>query len=139
MVEFEPKIIAFSCNYCAYAAADLAGMSRLRYPPNIRIIKLQCTGMLDPVYVLEALTLGADGVLVAGCHPGECHFIKGNLYARRRVSMLKKLLEVLGIEPRRLRLEWISASEGIKFAGVAKDFVEEIKELGPNPVKGISE
>lgn len=139
MVEFEPKIIAFSCNYCAYAAADLAGMSRIRYPPNVRIIRLQCTGMLDPIYVLEALTLGADGVLVAGCHPGECHFIRGNLYARRRVSMVKKLLEVLGIEPKRLRLEWISASEGIKFAEVIKEFVEELRELGPNPLKVVSE
>ncbi len=134
----EPRIIAFFCNFCSYLAADMAGVSRIQYPPNVRIIRLMCTGRLSPLYILEAFARGADGVLVAGCHPGDCHFIKGNLYARRRVSMLKKLLEMMGIDPRRLRLEWVSASEGNKLANVIKEFVEEVRSLGANPLKEVN-
>ena len=133
---FEPKIIGFLCNWCAYAGADLAGVSRIQYPPNIRIIRVMCSGRIDPAFVLEAFKDGADGVLVAGCHvPSDCHYISGNFKALRRITLLKKALKELGIEPERLRLEWISASEGDKFAAVVCDMVEEIKNLGPNPVK----
>lgn len=130
--DFEPKIIAFCCNWCSYAGADLAGVSRLQYPPNVRIIRVLCSGRIEPDFVLRALELGADGVLVAGCHPGDCHYISGNLKAEKRFSMLTKLLEVLGIDAHRARLEWISASEGPKFANTITEFVEEIKKLGPN-------
>ena len=130
--DFEPKIIAFCCNWCSYAGADLAGVSRLQYPPNVRIIRVLCSGRIEPDFVLRALELGADGVLVAGCHPGDCHYISGNLKAEKRFNMLTKLLGVLGIDTRRARLEWISASEGPKFAGTITEFVEQIKELGPN-------
>ena len=133
---FEPKIIGFLCNWCAYAGADLAGVSRIQYPPNIRIIRVMCSGRIDPAFVLEAFKDGADGVLVAGCHvPSDCHYISGNFKALRRITLLKKALKELGIEPERLRLEWISASEGDKFAAVVCDMVEELKNLGPNPVK----
>jgi len=134
--EFEPKIVGFLCNWCAYAGADLAGVSRIQYPPNIRIIRVMCSGRVDPLFILEAFKNGADGVLLAGCHPpADCHYISGNLKAQRRVALLKNLLREFGIEPERLRLEWISASEGDKFATVIKDMVEEIKKLGPNPLK----
>ena len=133
--EFEPIIIAFCCNWCAYAGADLAGVSRIQYPPNIRIIRVMCTGMVDESYILKAFENGADGVLVAGCHPGDCHYISGNLKAEKEVEKTKKLLDLMGLESRRLRLEWISASEGEKFARVVKEFVEELKKLGPNPLK----
>jgi len=133
---FEPKIIAFTCNWCAYAGADLAGVSRLKYPENVRIIRVMCTGRVDPVFVLKAFTSGADGVLVGGCHIGDCHYLRGNALARRRATMLKKLLKYVGIEPERLRLEWISASEGGKFVETVRDFVEQIRELGPNPLRG---
>jgi F420-non-reducing hydrogenase iron-sulfur subunit len=132
---FEPLIIAFCCNWCSYAGADLAGVSRLQYPPNVRIIRVLCSGRIEPDYVLRTLELGADGVLVAGCHPGDCHYISGNLKAEIRFKMLVKLLDLLGINPKRARLEWISASEGPKFAGTITEFVEEIKELGPNKFK----
>ena len=133
---FEPKIIGFLCNWCAYAGADLAGVSRIQYPPNIRIIRVMCSGRIDPAFVLEAFKDGADGVLVAGCHvPSDCHYISGNFKALRRITLLKKALKEFGIEPERLRLEWISASEGDKFAAVVCDMVEELKNLGPNPVK----
>jgi F420-non-reducing hydrogenase iron-sulfur subunit len=135
--EFEPKIIGFLCNWCAYAGADLAGVSRIQYPPNIRIVRVMCSGRVDPSFILEALKNGADGVLVAGCHlPSDCHYISGNFKALRRIKLLKKVLEQFGIEPERVRLEWISASEGDKFAMVVKDMVEQIKKLGPNPLKG---
>lgn len=135
--EFEPKIIGFLCNWCAYAGADLAGVSRIQYPPNIRIVRVMCSGRVDPSFILEALKDGADGVLVAGCHlPSDCHYISGNFKALRRIKLLKKVLEQFGIEPERVRLEWISASEGDKFAAVVKDMVEQIKKLGPNPSKG---
>jgi F420-non-reducing hydrogenase iron-sulfur subunit len=135
--DFEPKIIGFLCNWCAYAGADLAGVSRIQYPPNIRIIRVMCSGRVDPAFILEALKDGADGVLIAGCHlPSDCHYISGNFKALRRITLLKKVLQQLGIEPERVRLEWISASEGDKFATVVKDMVEEIRKLGPNPLKG---
>jgi F420-non-reducing hydrogenase iron-sulfur subunit len=134
--DFEPKIIGFLCNWCAYAGADLAGVSRIQYPPNIRIIRVMCSGRVDPAFILEALKDGADGVLVAGCHlPSDCHYISGNFKALRRITLLKKVLQQLGIEPERVRLEWISASEGDKFATVVKDMVEEIRKLGPNPLR----
>jgi F420-non-reducing hydrogenase iron-sulfur subunit len=132
---FEPKIIAFLCNWCSYAGADLAGVSRIQYPTNIRIIRVMCSGRIDPAFVLEAFRAGADGVLIAGCHlPSDCHYINGNSKALRRVVLLKIVLQQLGIEPERLRLEWISASEGSKFAATIKDMVQQIKELGPNPM-----
>lgn len=134
--EFEPKIIGFLCNWCSYAGADLAGVSRIQYPPNIRIIRVMCSGRIDPAFILEALKNGADGVLVAGCHlPSDCHYLSGNFKALRRVTLLKKVLKEFGIEPKRVRLEWISASEGDKFAAVVRDMVEQIKKLGPNPLK----
>ena len=133
--DFEPKIIGFLCNWCSYAGADLAGVSRIQYPPNIRIIRVMCSGRIDPAFVLEAFKDGADGVLVAGCHlPSDCHYISGNFKAQRRISLLKKVLKEFGIESERLRLEWISASEGDKFAAVVRDMTEQIRKLGPNPV-----
>jgi F420-non-reducing hydrogenase iron-sulfur subunit len=136
--EFEPKIIGFLCNWCSYAGADLAGVSRIQYPPNIRIIRVMCSGRIDPTFILEALKDGADGVLVAGCHlPSDCHYISGNFKTLRRVTLLKKVLRDFGIEPKRVRLEWISASEGDKFAAVVRDMVEEIKKLGPSPLKNM--
>jgi F420-non-reducing hydrogenase iron-sulfur subunit len=134
--EFEPKIIGFLCNWCAYAGADLAGVSRIQYPPNIRIIRVMCSGRIDPIFILEALKDGADGVLVAGCHlPSDCHYISGNFKALRRITLLKKVLQDFGIEPERVRLEWVSASEGDRFAAIVRDMVEQIKKLGPNPLK----
>ncbi len=136
--EFEPKIIGFLCNWCSYAGADLAGVSRIQYPPNRRIIRVMCSGRIDPVFVLEAFKDGADGVLVAGCHlPSDCHYISGNFKAQRRITLLKKTLEEFGIEPERLRLEWVSASEGDKFAAVVRDMVAQIKKLGPNPMSNV--
>ncbi len=134
--DFEPRIIGFLCNWCAYAGADLAGVSRIQYPPNIRIIRVMCSGRIDPAFVLEALKNGADGVLVAGCHlPSDCHYLSGNFKALRRITLLKKVLNDFGIEPQRVRLEWVSASEGDRFAAVVKDMVEEIRKLGPNPLR----
>jgi len=136
--EFEPKIIGFLCNWCSYAGADLAGVSRIQYPPNIRIIRVMCSGRIDPTFILEAFKDGADGVLVAGCHlPSDCHYISGNFKALRRVTLLKKVLSDFGIEPERVRLEWVSASEGDRFAAIVRDMVEEIKKLGPNPLKNM--
>jgi len=134
---FEPKIIGFLCNWCSYAGADLAGVSRIQYPPNIRIIRVMCSGRIDPTFVLEAFKDGADGVLVAGCHlPSDCHYISGNFKALRRITLMKNVLKEFGVEPERLRLEWISASEGDKFAAVVRNMVDEIKKLGPNLLKG---
>jgi len=133
--EFEPKIVGFLCNWCSYAGADLAGVSRIQYPPNLRIIRVMCSGRVDPAFVLEAFISGADGVLIAGCHPGDCHYIAGNYKAQRRGILLKKLLEQFGLEPQRLRIEFVSASEGAKFAAVVKEMVEDIKKLGPSPLK----
>ena len=133
--EFEPNIIGFLCNWCSYAGADLAGTSRLKYPPNIKSIRVMCSGRVDPIFILEALKKGADGVLVAGCHPGDCHYQSGNYKTNRRIKLLKKLLDELGVESSRVRFEYISASEGQKFAQVVTDFVTELKKLGPNPLK----
>ncbi len=133
---FEPKIIGFLCNWCSYAGADLAGVSRIQYPPNIRIVRVMCSGRIDPAFILTAFKDGADGVLVAGCHlPSDCHYISGNFKAQRRIALLRKVLKGFGIEPERVRLEWVSASEGDKFAAVVRDMVKQIKELGPNPLK----
>jgi F420-non-reducing hydrogenase iron-sulfur subunit len=133
---FEPKIIGFLCNWCSYAGADLAGVSRIQYPPNIRIIRVMCSGRIDPAFVLEAFKDGADGVLVAGCHvPSDCHYISGNFKAMRRINLLRRVLKDFGVEPERLRLEWISASEGDLWAAVVKSMVEDLKKLGPSPVK----
>jgi F420-non-reducing hydrogenase iron-sulfur subunit len=135
MKEFEPNIIGFLCNWCSYAGADLAGTSRIKYPPNIKSIRVMCSGRVDPVFILEALRKGADGVLVAGCHPGDCHYQSGNYKANRRVKLLKRFLEEMAIDPKRVRFEYISASEAQKFADVATEFVEELKKLGPLKVK----
>jgi len=135
-VTFEPKIVGFLCNWCSYAGADLAGVSRISYPPNIRIIRLMCSGRVDPVIVLETLAQGADGVLIAGCHPGDCHYIEGNYQAERKFKMLKKLIARTDMEPGRLRLEWVSASEGGRFAQIVTDFTNQIKALGPSPLAG---
>jgi len=132
---FEPRIIGFLCNWCTYAGADLAGTSRIQYPPNIRIIRMMCSGSLDPTYVLKVLLEGADGVLIGGCHPGECHYISGNLKARRRVAILKSVLQDAGLEPERVWLRWISASEGAYFAETVREMVDHIRALGPNPLK----
>ncbi|TES84483.1 hydrogenase iron-sulfur subunit [Candidatus Aerophobetes bacterium] len=132
---FEPKIVGFCCNWCSYAGADLAGISRKQYAPNIRIIRVMCSGRVDPAFILKALEVGADGVLVAGCHPGDCHYMAGNYKAARRISLLKKMLEQLGIDKERVRLEWVSASEGAKFAEVVNGFTQTIRELGPNPFR----
>jgi len=133
--EFEPKIVGFFCNWCSYAGADLAGTSRIKYPPNVRVIRLMCSGRVDERLIYKAFTAGADGVLVCGCHPGDCHYQKGNLNARRRVAGLKPFLELIGIDSQRLRLEWISASEGPKVAETVKSFTQTIKELGPSPLR----
>lgn len=129
--EFEPKIVAFMCNWCAYSGADLAGVSRLKSSPNIRVIRTMCSGRIDPSFVMRAFELGADGVLIAGCHFGDCHYIEGNFKTMRRVEMLKIVLKNFGIDERRLRLEWISASEAEKYAKVSFEFTNQIKELGP--------
>lgn len=126
-----PRIVGFLCNWCAYTGADLAGVSRMKSAPNLRIIRVMCTGRVDPSFILRAFQLGADGVLVAGCHPGDCHYQEGNFKALRRVLLLKRILRQCGIDERRLRLEWISASEGEKFAKVSTEFTEEVRALGP--------
>jgi len=128
---FQPRIVAFFCNWCTYAASDLAGASRMKYPANARVIRLMCSGRLDPQFVLAALRQGADGVLVGGCPPGDCHFQEGNSQCRRRFELLCRLVAQLGIEPQRLRLEWISASEADKLRDVVDGMVKQLKELGP--------
>ena len=135
MAGYEPTIIAFVCNWCTYTAADLAGTSRLAYPPNTRLIKMMCTGMVDPKYVIKAFLEGADAVLISGCHPGDCHYINGNFKARRRVKLLKEILPRFGFDERRLRLTWIGASEGVDFAKTMREMAAEIKELGPTEVR----
>ncbi|MBG0778343.1 MULTISPECIES: hydrogenase iron-sulfur subunit [Desulfotignum] len=128
---FEPVLIAFVCNWCTYTAADLAGTSRLTYPDNVRLVRVMCTGMVDPQYVIKAFLEGADAVLVSGCHPGDCHYINGNYKARRRILLLKQILPRFGIDAKRLRLTWIGASDGIEFARTMTRFVKDIKEIGP--------
>lgn len=129
--DWEPKIIGFLCNWCSYTGADLAGTSRLQYPPNIRIIKVMCSGRVNPQFVLKALQEGADGVLVSGCHPGDCHYIEGNYHAKRKLSLLRGLMEFVGVEAERFQVSWVSASEGQKFSEVVTKFTKRIKELGP--------
>ncbi|MGA4580021.1 hydrogenase iron-sulfur subunit [Limisphaera sp. VF-2] len=128
---WEPRIVAFFCNWCTYTAADLAGVSRLKYAPNVRVIRLMCSGRVDPQFILEALARGADGVLIGGCHPGDCHYAEGNYKTLRRMRMLRRMLAALGIEPERVRLEWIAASEGDKLRQVVNDMVARIRALGP--------
>jgi F420-non-reducing hydrogenase iron-sulfur subunit len=129
--EFEPKIVAFLCKWCSSAGSDLAGVSRMQYPPNVVPITVMCSGSVSPLYILSAFNKGADGVLVSGCHPGDCHYIKGNYYARRRIALVKRLLEYIGLEPERFQMSWVSAAEGVKYTEVIKDFVQELKPLGP--------
>lgn len=129
---WEPRVLAFLCRWCSYAGADLTGSSRLNYPANVRILRVPCSGRVDPLFILKALRSGLDGVLVSGCHPGDCHYTAGNYYARRKFIILAHLLEYVGIDPRRVQFSWVSAAEGDKFATVVRDVVAGIKELGPN-------
>ena len=131
MADWEPKIVAFFCNWCTYGAADLAGVSRLQYPPNIRVIRVPCSGRISPKFILAAFRNGADGVWISGCHPGDCHYIEGNLYARRKFALLKSLLEYTGLEPGRLHFSWISSAEATKFIDVVHEVVETVTALGP--------
>ena len=133
--EFEPKIIAFLCNWCSYAGADLAGASKIQYPPNVLAIRAMCSGMIHPNFVIDVLTGGADGVLMCGCHPGDCHYLEGNLKAEKRAEALDLMLEDLGLEPERYRLEWVSASEGKRFAEIVTKMTETLKSLGPSPYR----
>ena len=130
-IEYKPRIVGFLCNWCSYAGADSAGTSRKHYPPNIRIIRVPCSGRVDPLFVVKCFQQGADGVLIAGCHPGDCHYTEGNFYSRRRFALLHGLLSFLGIAPERLRLEWVSAAEGKKFSNLVTEFTAEVAELGP--------
>ena len=132
---FEPRIVSFCCNWCSYAGADLAGTSRMQMPPNVRIIRVNCTGRIDPSFVLDALAQGADGVLISGCHPGDCHYTSGNLKMRGRFVLLESLVEQAGFDPRRVHLQWASAAEGDVFRDGVTAMVERIKELGPNPAR----
>ncbi len=134
MSDFEPKILIFACNWCSYAGADMAGVSRYQMPPNCRIIRVMCSARVRPEQVISALTQGLDAVLVLGCHPGDCHYTEGNYLTRRRGIMLKNLLETMGFEKNRFQVNWVSAAEGARFAQVVSEFVEEIKALGPSHV-----
>jgi coenzyme F420-reducing hydrogenase delta subunit len=129
---WEPKIVAFLCNWCSYAGADLAGVSRIQYPCNLQIIRIPCSGRINPLYIVKALERGADGVLVSGCHPGDCHYISGNLVARRKFALLKNFLTYLGFEPERVQYSWVSASEGGRFAFLVEKVVDDIKRIGPS-------
>ena len=130
--EFKPKILAFCCNWCAYAGADLAGVSRFQMPTDVRVIRVMCSGRVPPELIIRALANGLDGVMVLGCHPGECHYSEGNYLTRRRAHVLKRLLEYIGIEPERFQLRWVSAAEGAKFSAVVKETTDKITALGPN-------
>lgn len=130
-VNFEPRIVGFLCNWCSYAGANLAGTSRIQYPPNIRIMRVPCSGRVDPLLVVKAFQGGADGVMVLGCHPGDCHYRDGNYYARRRFSMMHGFLDFLGIDRSRLQIDWVSAAEGKRFAQVVGDFTNQVRALGP--------
>jgi len=132
MENTEPKILAFCCNWCSYAGADLAGTSRMQYPPNLRIIRVMCSGRVNPFFVLNALRLGADGVLVLGCHPGDCHYLTGNYRTRRRMAITMKLMQYMGIEPERIQASWCSASEGSRFAEIVSGVTDDLKKLSPN-------
>ncbi len=133
--DYDPLIIAFCCNWCSYAGADLAGVSRLQYPATLRVVRVMCSGMVHPNLVIDALTKGADGVLICGCHPGDCHYLEGNLRAENRKEAIELMLEDCGVEPERFRLEWVSASEGPRFAQVVRDMSEEVRALGPSPYR----
>ena len=133
--EFEPYILGIFCNWCTYAAADAAGTSRMQRPANLRVIRVMCSGRVDPTFVLKAIAEGADGVLICGCHPGDCHYLEGNLKTERKIPIIRKLIAQFGINPKRVRLEWISASEAIELTELVTEYVEEIRELGPNPLK----
>ena len=128
---WQPKIVAFLCNWCSYAGADLAGVSRFQYPPNIRVIRVPCSGRVNPAFILKALQDGADGVLVSGCHPGDCHYISGNLVARRKFAMVKSLLEFVGVDPERVQFSWVSASEGNLFASLVEKVTAAVQKVGP--------
>jgi F420-non-reducing hydrogenase iron-sulfur subunit len=128
--EFEPKIVAFLCKWCSSAGSDLAGVSRMEYPPNVIPIQVMCSGSVSPLYILSAFKKGADGVLVSGCHPGDCHYLKGNFYARRRIALVKELMEFIGLDPERFQMSWVSAAEGVKYTQIIKDFVSVLKPLG---------
>jgi F420-non-reducing hydrogenase iron-sulfur subunit len=130
-MDFEPKIVGIACNWCTYTGADLAGTTRLKYPQNVRTVRVMCSSRINPSFVIRAFQLGADGVLVGGCHPGDCHYGTGNLYARRKLAVTKRILEFAGMDPRRFRVEWISASEGNKYAEVVEGFTNDLKTLGP--------
>lgn len=134
-MDFEPRIVGFLCNWCSYTGADLAGTSRIKYPPNLRVIRVMCSARVDPTFVVKALAEGADGVLVCGCHPGDCHYSEGNYKAMRRFPLVRRMLRELGVEEERVRLEWVSASEGKRFAEVVDDMTARIRELGPSRVR----
>ncbi len=131
MSDWEPKVVAFLCNWCSYGGADLAGVSRFQYPANIRVIRVPCSGRINPKFILATLRHGADGVWISGCHPGDCHYIEGNYYARRKFTLMKSLMEHMGIEPQRLHFSWISSAEATKFAEVAREVVDTIRAAGP--------
>jgi len=133
-IEYQPKVVGFLCNWCSYAGADMAGTSRICYPPNIRIIRVPCSGRIDPLLIVKSFQMGADGVLVAGCHPGDCHYTEGNYYARRRFALLRPFLDYLGIDKERFQVEWVSASEGKRFSQVVSSFTEEVQKLGPRGI-----
>jgi len=134
--DFEPKIVGFLCNWCSYRGADMAGIARIKSAPNVRIVRVMCSGRVDPVFVLKAFEQGADGVLILGCHPGDCHYAEGNYKTARRVPLLKKMLEQLGIEDGRVHLDWVSAAEGDRFASIVNEMTEKVKELGPFHANG---
>jgi F420-non-reducing hydrogenase iron-sulfur subunit len=134
-MSFEPKIVGFLCNWCSYTGADLAGTSRVKYPSNVRSIRVMCSARVDPTFVLKALREGADGVLICGCHPGDCHYVEGNYKAMRRFVLLRRMLKEFGIEEERVRLEWVSASEGVRFAEIVADMTEKVRKLGPSQIK----
>ncbi|MCK5148977.1 hydrogenase iron-sulfur subunit [bacterium] len=140
MSEFQPKILAILCNWCSYAGADLAGVSRIQYPPNIRVVRIPCSGRVDPLFIMKSLQSGFDGVLVSGCHPGDCHYLSGNYNARRKFAVLKPMLEYVGIEPERIQFSWVSAGEGERFAQVVSKVTEDLKRVGPAKrlVKGVA-
>jgi F420-non-reducing hydrogenase iron-sulfur subunit len=133
--EFEPKIIALCCNWCSYTGADLAGTSRIQYAPNVRVVRVMCSGMVHPNLVMDALTKGADGVIMCGCHIGDCHYMEGNVRAKARAEAIELMLQDFGLEPERFRLEWVSASEGPRFAQVMNEMVEQVKKVGPSPYR----
>jgi F420-non-reducing hydrogenase iron-sulfur subunit len=134
-MSFEPKIVGFLCNWCSYTGADLAGVSRIKWPPNVRPIRVMCSGRIDPTFIVKAFRQGADGVLVSGCHPGDCHYYEGNYKALRRIHLLKRVLEQFGIHPDRLKLTWVSAAEGERWAQVTKEITETVRRLGPLQLK----